>query len=114
MQIYKILLITRIYLNYFQNPIWLNENNADKSNTFPIAKDYLMLPLKSAINRHSLIIVSKDTRIKFSKLGKKGGPIGACMLSRSRPDTGSHPTCSATHYKHIRALLTSCNHTIFF
>ncbi len=49
-----------------------------------IAKDYLMIPLKSAINRHSLIIVSKDTRIKFSRLGKKGGPIGACMLSRSR------------------------------
>ncbi len=49
-----------------------------------IAKDYLMLPIKSAINRHSLIIVSKDTSIKFSKLGKKSGPIGACMLSRSR------------------------------
>lgn len=49
-----------------------------------IAKDYLMLPIKSAINRHSLIIVSKDTTIKFSKLGKKGGPVGACMLSRSR------------------------------
>lgn len=49
-----------------------------------IAKDYLMLPIKSAINRHSLIIVSKDTNIKFSKLGKKGGPVGACMLSRSR------------------------------
>ena len=49
-----------------------------------IAKDYLMLPIKSAINRHSLIIVSKDTSIKFSKLGKKGGSIGACMLSRSR------------------------------
>ena len=49
-----------------------------------IAKDYLMLPIKSAINRHSLIIVSRDTNLKFSKLGKKGGPIGACMLSRSR------------------------------
>ncbi len=49
-----------------------------------IAKDYLMLPIKSAINKHSLIIVSKDTAIKFSKLGKKGGPVGACMLSRSR------------------------------
>ncbi len=48
------------------------------------AKDYLMLPIKSAINKHSLIIVSKDTAIKFSKLGKKGGPVGACMLSRSR------------------------------
>lgn len=51
---------------------------------FSIAKDYLMPPIKSAINRHSLNIVSKDTAIKFSKLGKKGGPIGACMLSRSR------------------------------
>ena len=49
-----------------------------------IAKDYLLPPNKTAINRHSLIIVSKDTSIKFSKLGKKGGPIGACMLSRSR------------------------------
>ena len=49
-----------------------------------VAKDYLMLPIKSAINKHSLIIVSKDTAIKFSKLGKKGGPVGACMLSRSR------------------------------
>ncbi len=49
-----------------------------------VAKDYLMLPIKSAINKHSLIIVSTDTAIKFSKLGKKGGPVGACMLSRSR------------------------------
>lgn len=49
-----------------------------------IAKEYLMLPVMSAINKHSLIIVSKDTEIKFSKLGKKAGPIGACMLSRSK------------------------------
>ena len=47
------------------------------------AEEYLMLPIKSAINKHSLNIVSKDTVIKFSKLGKKAGPIGACMLSRS-------------------------------
>ena len=48
-----------------------------------VAEEYLMLPIKSAINKHSLNIVSKDTVIKFSKLGKKAGPIGACMLSRS-------------------------------
>ena len=30
------------------------------------------------------ITVNKDTTIKFSKLGKKAGPIGACMLSRSK------------------------------
>lgn len=49
-----------------------------------VAKDYLMLPIMSAINKYSLIIVSKDTTIKFSKLGTKGGALGACMLSRSK------------------------------
>lgn len=48
------------------------------------AKEYLMLPLKSAIQKHSLNLVNKDTNIKFSKLGEKAGPIGACMLSRSK------------------------------
>ena len=48
-----------------------------------VTEEYLMLPIKSAINKHSLNLVSKDTVIKFSKLGKKAGPIGACMLSRS-------------------------------
>ena len=49
-----------------------------------VAEEYLMLPIKSAINKYSLSIVSKDTVIKFSKLGRKAGPIGACMLSRSK------------------------------
>ncbi|MBR5855772.1 MAG: ROK family protein [Bacteroidales bacterium] len=48
------------------------------------AKDYLLIPIKGAINKHSLNIVSKDTHIKTSKLGKKCGAIGACMLSRSK------------------------------
>lgn len=48
------------------------------------AKDYLLLPIKSSIQKHSLNLVSKDTAIKFSKLGQKAGQIGACMLSRSR------------------------------
>ena len=48
------------------------------------AEEYLLLPIKSAINKHSLNIVSKDTSIKFSKMEKKAGPIGACMLARSR------------------------------
>ena len=48
------------------------------------AKDYLLLPIKGSIQKHSLNLVSKDTAIKFSKLGEKAGPIGACMLSRSR------------------------------
>ena len=49
-----------------------------------VAKDYLMLPIMGAINKYSLIIVSKDTTVKFSKLGTKGGALGACMLSRSK------------------------------
>ncbi len=48
------------------------------------AKDYLMLPIKSAVQKHSLNMINRDTTIKLSKLGKKCGPIGACMLSRSK------------------------------
>ena len=47
-------------------------------------KEYLLLPVRSAIQKHSLNLVNKDTSIKFSKLGEKAGPIGACMLSRSK------------------------------
>lgn len=49
-----------------------------------VTGDYLLLPIKSAINKYSLNMVSKDSRIEMSKLGKNAGPIGACMLSRSR------------------------------
>jgi len=52
--------------------------------TLANAKDYLMLPIKSAINKYSLIRVSKDTNIRLSKLGEKCGIMGACMLARSR------------------------------
>lgn len=47
-------------------------------------KDYFMLPIKSAVQKHSLNIINRDTTIKLSKLGEKGGSIGACMLSRSK------------------------------
>jgi len=52
--------------------------------TISKAKDYLLLPIKSAVNKYSLILVSKDTKIKVSKLGDKCGIIGACMLVRSK------------------------------
>jgi glucokinase-like ROK family protein len=48
------------------------------------AGDYLMLPLKSAVKKYSLNLVSKDTAIKLSKLGDKVGLVGACMLARSK------------------------------
>lgn len=47
-------------------------------------KEYLLLPIKSAVQKHSLNIINSDTTIKFSKLGKKAGAIGSCMLSRSK------------------------------
>ena len=52
--------------------------------TLAVAQDYIMLPLKSAINKYSLQLVNKDTTIKLSKLGEKAGAVGACMLSRSK------------------------------
>ena len=48
------------------------------------AGEYLLLPIKTAIQKHSLNVINKDTTIKFSKLGRKAGPVGACMLSRSK------------------------------
>ena len=47
-------------------------------------KEYLLLPIKSAIQKHSLNIINSDTTLKFSKLGRKAGAIGSCMLSRSK------------------------------
>ena len=47
-------------------------------------EDYLMLPLKSAVQKHSLNMINKDTKIKLAKLGEKGGTVGVCMLSRSK------------------------------
>ncbi len=49
-----------------------------------VAKEYLLLPVRSAINKYSVSAVRKDSSVKFSKLGRKAGPIGACMLSRSK------------------------------
>lgn len=48
------------------------------------AGEYLLLPIKTAIQKHSLNVINRDTTIKFSKLGRKAGPMGACMLSRSK------------------------------
>ena len=46
--------------------------------------DYFMLPIKSAVQKHSLNIINRDTTIKLTRLGDKCGCIGACMLSRSK------------------------------
>ncbi|WP_304068185.1 ROK family transcriptional regulator [Pedobacter glucosidilyticus] len=46
--------------------------------------EYLILPIKSAINKYSLSLVNSDTKIKISLLGEKSGVIGACLLARNR------------------------------
>ncbi len=48
------------------------------------ANEYLLLPIRNAIQKHSLNVINQDTTIKISKLGRKAGTIGACMLSRSK------------------------------
>lgn len=47
-------------------------------------KDYILLPVKSAVQKHSLSLINRDTKIKISKLGERAGATGACMLSRSK------------------------------
>ena len=52
--------------------------------TLSAAKDYLLLPIKSAISKYSLNLVSKDTAIKTSKLNETAGLIGICAISRNK------------------------------
>ena len=46
--------------------------------------EYLLLPIKSAVKKYSLNMVSRDTQIKLAKLGNTAGVLGACLLSRSK------------------------------
>jgi len=48
------------------------------------AKDYLYMPVMGSINKYSLKLVSKDTTVKFSKLGTMTGAIGASLLAMAR------------------------------
>ena len=48
------------------------------------AEEYLMLPVRTALQKYSLSSIKKDTVVRFSKLGMKAGPLGACVLSRSK------------------------------
>ncbi len=46
--------------------------------------DYIKLPIKSAINKYSLSLVSNDTLLKLSQLDKQAGIVGACLLVRNK------------------------------
>lgn len=45
---------------------------------------YIRLPIKYAINKYSLSLVNTDTHLTMSKLGKKAGVVGACLLVRNK------------------------------
>lgn len=49
-----------------------------------VGNDYLMLPIKTAVNKYSLNRVSRDTTIRFSTLGRKAASIGNCLIARSK------------------------------
>jgi predicted NBD/HSP70 family sugar kinase len=48
------------------------------------ANDFIRLPLKSALNKYSLNLVSSDTLLSTSKLGEKAGVMGGCLMARNR------------------------------
>lgn len=52
--------------------------------TLSLTGDYITQPIKTAVRKYSLNLVSKDSVILTSKLKDKAGVIGACMLARSR------------------------------
>ena len=46
--------------------------------------DYLLSPMRAAVNKHAIHLVSQDTRICRSALGMDAGMTGACLVARSR------------------------------
>lgn len=46
--------------------------------------NYLTEPIQASLKRFSLNLVSKDSTIEISKLGKKGTVMGACLFARSQ------------------------------
>lgn len=49
-----------------------------------VGRDYLMLPIRTAVNKYSLSKVSADTKIRFSRLGNKAAATGNCLLARGK------------------------------
>ena len=49
-----------------------------------VGRDYLLFPIKTAVNKYSLNRVSSDTTIRFSELDRKAASVGDCLLSRSK------------------------------
>lgn len=52
--------------------------------TLALTEDNILQPIKTAIRKYSLNLVSKDSAVVLSKLQAKAGVVGACLLSRSK------------------------------
>lgn len=46
--------------------------------------DYLMLPIRTSLNKYSLSLVNRDSQLVVSKLGESAGVIGSALLARNR------------------------------
>lgn len=50
--------------------------------TLALTGDYLMQPIKTAVRKYSLNLVSSDSQILVSKLKDRAGIYGSCMIAR--------------------------------
>jgi predicted NBD/HSP70 family sugar kinase len=46
--------------------------------------DYALLPIQSALKKHSLGLVNRDMKLKKSTLGRRAGVIGACCVIKEK------------------------------
>lgn len=46
--------------------------------------DYALLPIQSALKKHSLGLVNRDMKLKKSSLGHRAGVIGACCIVKEK------------------------------
>ena len=46
--------------------------------------DYLMLPIRTALNKYSLSLVNKDSSLRLSTLGEDASVLGGALLTRNR------------------------------
>jgi Transcriptional regulator/sugar kinase len=46
--------------------------------------NYLLDPMRMAINKYAIHLVSQDTRLCRSALGMDAGIVGACLVARDR------------------------------
>jgi transcriptional regulator of PTS gene len=81
-------LVEEVGINLGKHIAWLinifNPELVVIGGTVSTVGEYLLLPLRGAVKKYSLNLVSQDTKIKLSKLGENAGVIGACLLARSK------------------------------